>query len=85
MSMNFYLYRLDKDGGADIYAKFPSLQMAQMSADLLLIKESCFILSGDMTKIYFYEPESNYWSYDILTEDGKLSFLDVYPNPINYN
>lgn len=79
----FYLYRLNRDGDGEIYGKFPSLMMAEMSASLLLIKESCFILSGDMTKIYFYN-QNNKWEYDILTESGKDQFLDLYPNPSEY-
>lgn len=80
----FYLYRLNSDGDGEIYGKFPSLMMAEMSAGLLLIKESCFILSGDMTKIYFYNHQNNEWEYDILTESGKDQFLDLYPNPSEY-
>ncbi len=83
MSMSFYLYRLDPDGDAKIYANFPTLHMAQMSADLLLIKDSCFILTSDMTKIYFYDYEHG-WDYDLLTEKGRLEFLDIYPNPNEY-
>lgn len=81
---NFYLYRIDESANASIYGKFPSLQMAKISADLLLIKDFCFILSGDFTKLYFYENESG-WNYDILTEKGKLDFLDCYPNPKDYS
>lgn len=79
----FYLYRLNSDGDGEIYGKFPSLMMAEMSAGLLLIKESCFILSGDMTKIYFYD-DKNGWDYDILTESGKIEFLEMYPDPSKY-
>lgn len=79
----FYLYRLNNDGDGEIYGKFPSLMMAEMSANLLLIKESCFILSGDMTKIYFYNQNSE-WEYDILTESGKIEFLEMYPDPSKY-
>jgi hypothetical protein len=56
--------------------------MAKMSADLLLVKESCFILSGDISKMYFYE--NGKWDYDIVTDKGKLSFLDCYPDPREY-
>lgn len=79
----FFLYRLDPSGDAEIYAKFPTLQMAQLSASLLLIRSFCFILSGDMDKIYFYDDKDG-WDYDILTQKGKLEFLDIYPNPKDY-
>lgn len=81
MSSSYFLYRIDKEGDAQIYCKFPSLQMAKMSADLLMIKDVCFILSGDFTKLYFYEDENKEWTYDILTEKGRLEFFDVYPKP----
>ena len=82
MDTNFYLYRLDPEGNGEIYGKFPNLMMAKMSADLLLIKDFCFILTGDMTKMYFYE--DGVWDYDVMTEKGKLDFLDCFPNPKDY-
>jgi hypothetical protein len=82
MNEYYYLYRIDENADASIYAKFPTLQMAKMSADLLLIKEFCFILSSDFTKLYFYEDGE--WSYDIMTEQGKLDFLDCFPDPKDY-
>ena len=82
MDTNFYLYRLDPEGNGEIYGKFPNLMMAKMSADLLLIKDFCFILTGDMTKMYFYE--DGIWGYDVMTEKGKLDFLDCFPNPKDY-
>ena len=82
MEKEFYLYKIDPDGNGEIYGKFPNLMMAKMSADLLLIKDYCFILSGDLTKIYFYE--NGIWDYDIITDKGKLDFLDIYPNPYDY-
>ena len=82
MEKEFYLYKIDPDGNGEIYGKFQNLMMAKMSADLLLIKDYCFILSGDLTKIYFYE--NGIWDYDIITDKGKLDFLDIYPNPHDY-
>jgi len=82
MDTNFYLYRLSPEGEGSIYGKFPNLMMAKMSADLLLIKDYCFILTGDMSKMYFYE--DGVWDYDIVTEKGKLDFLDCFPNPKDY-
>lgn len=79
---NFYLYRLDDEGNGEIYGKFPTLMMAKMSADLLLIKDFCFILSGDMSRMYFYE--DGVWDYDLLTSKGVLDFLDCFPNPKYY-
>lgn len=79
----YYLYRVDEHGDAKIYAKFPTLQMAQMSADLLLIKELSFILSGDISKIYFYN-EDGTWDYDVITKSGKEDFLLLYPSPDSY-
>lgn len=82
--MKYYLYRLYKDDAdAEIYGCFNSLSAAAMSAKLLLIQDYSFILSEDMSKIYFYNTDGS-WDYDILTEDGKLSFLDIYPNPKDY-
>lgn len=78
----YYLYRIDENADATIYGKFPTLSQAKMSADLLLIKDFCFILTSDMTKMYFYEDDK--WDYDILTEQGRLDFLDCFPNPKDY-
>jgi hypothetical protein len=47
----YFLYRIDSEANASIYGKFQTLSMAKMSAELLMIQEMCFILSGDMTKI----------------------------------
>lgn len=82
MDAHFYLYRLDTEGDGKIYGKFDTLSAAKMSADLLLIKDFCFILSGDLTKLYFYEDGE--WSYDILTPKGRAEFFDIYPNPEDY-
>lgn len=84
MSNEYYLYRVDEHGDAKIYAKFPTLQMAQMSADLLLIKELCFILTDDVTRIYFYN-EDGTWDYDIIAPSGKEDFLSIYPDPKSYD
>lgn len=79
----FYLYRIYENGDATILGRFPSLSQAKLSATLLLIKELCFILTGDMNKIYFYD-EKNGWDYDIMTQKGKIEFLDIYQNPRDY-
>lgn len=86
MSNCFYLYRLCKDlsGDAEIYGKFQSLLAAKMSADLLMIKDICFILSGDFTKLYFYEEDSKEWTYDLLTDKGRTEFFECYPDPRKY-
>lgn len=83
MTEYFYLYRIDENGDAAIFGKFPSLSQAKLSATLLLIKDFCFILTGDMNKIYFYD-EKDGWDYDIITPEGKLEFLDIYPDPKDY-
>lgn len=80
---DFFLYRLDENGDATIYGKFPTLSQAKLSANLLLIKDFCFILTGDMNKIYFYD-EKDGWGYDVLTQKGKVDFLGIYPNPNDY-
>lgn len=80
---DFFLYRLDDNGDATIYGKFPTLSQAKLSASLLLIKDFCFILTGDMNKIYFYD-EKDGWGYDVLTQKGKVDFLCIYPNPNDY-
>ena len=83
--MKYYLYRLNKDNAdAEIYGCFNSLSAATLSAKLLLIQEYSFILSEDISKIYFYNADGS-WDYDILTNEGKLSFLDIYPNPKDYS
>lgn len=82
MSMDYYLYRLDENADAAIYGKFPTLQMAKMSAELLLIRDFCFILAGDFSKLYFYVKGE--WDYDTLTEKGRLEFLDCFPDPRDY-
>lgn len=83
MSDYYFLYRIDENAEAEIYAKFPSLQMAKLSASLLMISDICFILSGDMSKIYFYNQQDG-WEYDVLTEKVKEEFLEIYPNPKDY-
>lgn len=83
MKGNYYLYKINEDGTASIYGKFPSLQMATMSANLLMINDICFIVNEDVTKMYFYEDDSG-WDYDILTEDGRKEFLQAYQNPLDY-
>lgn len=80
---DFFLYRLDENGDATIYGKFPTLSQAKLSASLLLIKDFCFILTSDMNKIYFYD-EKDGWGYDVLTQKGKIDFLEIYPNPNEY-
>ena len=80
---DFFLYRLDENGDATIYGKFPTLSQAKLSASLLLIKDFCFILTSDMNKIYFYD-EKDGWGYDVLTQKGKIDFLGIYPNPKDY-
>ena len=80
---DYFLYRIDEHGDAVIYGKFTTLSQAKLSASLLLIKDLCFILTGDMNKIYFYD-EKDGWDYDIMTEKGKLDFLDIYPDPKEY-
>ena len=80
---DFFLYRLDENGDGAIYGKFTTLSQAKLSANLLLIKDFCFILTGDMNKIYFYD-EKDGWGYDVLTQKGKIDFLGIYPNPKDY-
>ena len=80
---SYYLYRITETGEGEIYGKFSSLTQAELSAHLLLIKELCFILSSDFTKIYFYN-EDGTWDYDIMTDTGKEEFLQIYPNPLEY-
>lgn len=80
---SFYLYRITETGDGEIYGKFDSLSLAKMSAHLLCIKEICFILSGDLTKLYFYNEDGS-WDYDILTDSGREEFLQIYQNPLDY-
>lgn len=81
--MDYYLYRIDETGDGDIYGKFNSLSAAAMSAKLLMIEELSFILSGDMNRVYFFNKDRR-WDYNLLTERGRLSFLDMYPSPYDY-
>lgn len=83
--MKYYLYRLypEKDADAEIFGCFNSLSEATLSAKLLLIQSSSFIVSEDLSRIYFCN-EDGCWDYDIMTDTGKLSFLDIYTNPKDY-
>lgn len=80
---DYFLYRIFYNGDVEIYGQFHSLAAATMSADLLMIKEWCMILSGDLTKLYFFT-ESGSWEYDILTDKGRLEFFDLFPHPEDY-
>lgn len=85
MNNCYYLYRLfpENDCDAEIFGKFASLSEAKLSAELLMIKYSSFILSGDMTRIYFYD-DTNGWDYDLLTDSGRAQFVEMYPDPSKY-
>ena len=76
------LYRVYPDGKAIILGKFETLAMAKLSASLLQLEKSSFILAADMSKIYFYT--NNDWEADIFTPEGRESFLRIYPNPFDY-
>lgn len=78
----YYLYRLNSKGEAEIYGKFELLSAAKLSASLLKIEDVSFILSGDISKIYFYEDGN--WDYDLFTYDGKSEFLRAFPDPREY-
>lgn len=83
MNNYYFLYRLNNEGDAEIYGKFASLSEAKLSAYLLRINESSFILSGDLTKIYFCDTAGN-WEYDLFTDIGRKEFLEIYPDPSEY-
>lgn len=78
-----FLYRIDENGEAKIYGRFRSLSEAKLSAKLLMISEFCMILSGDLTKLYFYN-EDGTWDYDILTDKGRVEFFELFQNPEDY-
>lgn len=80
---DYFLYRVFPDGNAEIYGRFRSLSAAKLSAELLMIKELCMILSGDLTRLYFYN-EDGTWDHDILTAKGRLDFFDLYQHPESY-
>lgn len=80
---NCFLYRIESDGSAEIYGEFTSLSAAKMSAKLLLIRDVCMILTGDLTKLYFYEEDGS-WDCDILTDYGRTEFFKEYPHPKDY-
>jgi hypothetical protein len=80
---DYFLYRISNDGDAEIYGQFHSLAAATMSASLSMIKECCMILSGDLTKLYFFTGNGD-WEYDILTDKGRLEFFDTFPHPEDY-
>lgn len=77
-----FLYRIDADGNAEIYGRFISLSSAKLSAKLLMISEFCMILSGDLTKLYFYDEGT--WDYDLLTDKGRAEFFELYQHPEDY-
>lgn len=78
-----FLYRIDENGDAEIFGCFHSLSAAKLSAKLLLISDVCMILTGDFTKLYFYNDDGT-WDYDVLTEKGKIEFFELYPHPESY-
>lgn len=80
--MKYFLYRIDENGDAEIYGRFNSLFEAKMSARLLMIEDVSFILTGDIRKIYFFDDLE--WVYDILDDNGQMEFLEMYPNPAEY-
>ena len=80
--MKYFLYRIDENGDADIYGRFESLSAAKMSAKLLMIEEVSFILTEDIKKIYFFDECE--WDYDLLDDNGRIEFLEIYPNPNEY-
>lgn len=80
--MKYFLYRIDENGDADIYGCFESLSAAKMSAKLLMIEEVSFILTEDIKKIYFFDECE--WDYDLLDDNGRIEFLEIYPNPNEY-
>lgn len=81
--MKYFLYRIDENADGVIYGCFDSLSAAKLSAKLLLIEDLSFILSGDVSRIYFYE--NHEWDYDYLDDVGKMEFLEMYPDPREYN
>lgn len=83
INMKYFLYRLDPEGEAEIFGRFNNLSEAKLSAKLLMIEDSCFILSGDIRKMYFYEDNHN-WEYEIITNKGQQDFLECYPDPHEY-
>jgi hypothetical protein len=80
---DYFLYRIDENGDAEIYGRFRSLSEAKLSAKLLMIREFCMILSGDLTKLYFYNDDGT-WDYDILTDKGRIEFFEMYQHPEDY-
>lgn len=80
---DYFLYRIDENGDAEIYGRFKSLSAAKMSAGLLLINELCMILSGDLTKLYFYNDDGT-WDYDVLTDKRRAEFFEMYQHPEDY-
>lgn len=79
----FFLYRIFPNGEAKIYGRFRSLSEAKLSAKLLMISEFCMILSGDFTKLYFYNDDGT-WDYDILTDKGRVEFFELFQHPEDY-
>lgn len=80
---DYFLYRIDEDGNAKIYGRFTGLSAAKLSAKLLMISEFCMILSGDFTKLYFYNNDGT-WDYDILTDKGRSEFFELFQHPEDY-
>lgn len=80
--MKYFLYRLDPEGEAEIFGRFNTLSEAKLSSKLLLIQESCFILSGDIKYMFTYA--DNKWTVDIITDEGKLAFLECFKDPSTY-
>ena len=80
---DYFLYRISGNGEAEIYGMFRSLSEAKLSATLLMIREFCMILSGNLTKLYFYNDDGT-WDYDILTKQSRIEFFTLYQHPEDY-
>lgn len=83
MKNKYFVYRISKDDKTEILCCFNSLSEAKLSVHLLQINDECFIVNGNLQRVYFLNSNGE-WEYDLFTPEGKLDFLDMFPNPQDY-
>ena len=52
MKNKYFVYRISKDDKAEILSCFNSLSEAKLSVHLLQINDECFIVNGNLQRVY---------------------------------
>ena len=77
MKNKYFVYRISKDDKAEILSCFNSLSEAKLSVHLLQINDECFIVNGNLQRVYFHNSNGE-WEYDLFTpEDLVLLKKDI--------